>query len=94
MSQYDFLAKLLIVGNSGVGKTNVLLKFTANTFVMSHLTTIGILMNLLVIQELILKVELFQLMAKKSECKYGIQLDNKDLKLLLKLIIKELKELY
>jgi GTPase SAR1 family protein len=49
MSQYDFLAKLLIVGNSGVGKTNVLLKFTANTFVMSHLTTIGILMNLLVI---------------------------------------------
>lgn len=41
MSQYDILAKLLIVGNSGVGKTNVLLKFTANTFVMSHLSTIG-----------------------------------------------------
>ena len=42
MSQYDFLAKLLIIGNSGVGKTNILLKFTANTFVLSHLTTIGI----------------------------------------------------
>jgi Ras-related protein Rab-1A len=41
MSQYDFLAKLLIIGNSGVGKTNVLLKFTANTFVISHISTIG-----------------------------------------------------
>jgi len=43
MSQHDILAKLLIIGNSGVGKTNILLKFTANTFVMSHITTIGIL---------------------------------------------------
>jgi Ras-related protein Rab-15 len=42
MSQHDILAKLLIIGNSGVGKTNILLKFTANTFVMSHITTIGI----------------------------------------------------
>lgn len=41
MSQHDILAKLLIIGNSGVGKTNILLKFTANTFVMSHITTIG-----------------------------------------------------
>jgi small GTP-binding protein len=42
MSQHDIMAKLLIIGNSGVGKTNVLLKFTANTFVLSHITTIGI----------------------------------------------------
>jgi GTPase SAR1 family protein len=41
MSQRDLTAKLLIIGNSGVGKTNILLKFTANTFVMSHITTIG-----------------------------------------------------
>jgi GTPase SAR1 family protein len=47
MSHYDFLAKLLIIGNSGVGKTNVLLKFTANTFVMSHISTIGNLFYLL-----------------------------------------------
>jgi len=45
MSQHDILAKLLIIGNSGVGKTNILLKFTANTFVMSHITTIGIIFS-------------------------------------------------
>lgn len=76
MSQTDILAKLLIIGNSGVGKTNVLLKFTANTFVMSHITTIGIF---LFIKVLILKVKLYSLMAKKLNFKFGIQLDNKDL---------------
>jgi Ras-related protein Rab-8A len=39
---YDYLAKLLIIGDSGVGKTNVLLRFCENNFLTSHLTTIGI----------------------------------------------------
>ncbi len=39
---YDYLIKLLIIGNSGVGKTNLLLKFCENNFMVSHLTTIGI----------------------------------------------------
>jgi GTPase SAR1 family protein len=30
MNHYDYLAKILIVGNSGVGKTNLLLKFCQN----------------------------------------------------------------
>jgi len=56
MSQVDILAKLLIIGNSGVGKTNILLKFTANTFVMSHITTIG---TFIFIKELISKARRF-----------------------------------
>jgi small GTP-binding protein len=39
---YDYLIKLLVIGNSGVGKTNMLLKFCDNNFMSSHLTTIGI----------------------------------------------------
>lgn len=38
---YDHLAKLLIIGDSGVGKTNILLRFCENNFMTSHLTTIG-----------------------------------------------------
>jgi GTPase SAR1 family protein len=38
---YDYLAKLLIIGDSGVGKTNILLRFCENNFQSSHLTTIG-----------------------------------------------------
>jgi small GTP-binding protein len=40
-SGYDYLAKLLIIGDSGVGKTNILLRFCENNFMTSHLTTIG-----------------------------------------------------
>lgn len=38
---YDWLVKLLIIGDSGVGKTNILLRFCDNNFIPSHLTTIG-----------------------------------------------------
>lgn len=38
---YDYLVKLLIIGDSGVGKTCLLLRFCENTFHTSHLTTIG-----------------------------------------------------
>ena len=41
---YDWLVKLLIIGDSGVGKTNILLRFCENNFTPSHLTTIGILL--------------------------------------------------
>ncbi|OMJ75804.1 hypothetical protein SteCoe_24985 [Stentor coeruleus] len=41
-SQCDYLIKLLIIGDSGVGKTCVLLRFSDNNFTASHLTTIGI----------------------------------------------------
>jgi len=38
---YDFLAKVLIIGDSGVGKTCLLLRFCENNFTTSHLATIG-----------------------------------------------------
>ncbi|EGR34493.1 Rab8-family small gtpase, putative [Ichthyophthirius multifiliis] len=41
-TEYDWLVKLLIIGDSGVGKTNVLLRFCEDKFTPTHLTTIGI----------------------------------------------------
>ena len=39
---YDWLVKLLIIGDSAVGKTNILLRFCEGQFTPNHLTTIGI----------------------------------------------------
>jgi Ras-related protein Rab-1A len=40
--KYNYLFKLLIIGESGVGKTCLLLRFTDDSFISNHLTTIGI----------------------------------------------------
>ena len=38
----DYLIKYLVIGNSGVGKSCILLRFTDNTFSDSYVTTIGV----------------------------------------------------
>ncbi len=39
---YDYLMKLIIIGDSGVGKTCFLMRFADDTFTTSHISTIGI----------------------------------------------------
>ena len=39
--KYDCLFKLLIIGESGVGKTLFLLRFTDDSFTANHLITVG-----------------------------------------------------
>ncbi len=39
---YDAVLKFLVIGDSGVGKTCVLLNYCEGTFTNVHLTTIGI----------------------------------------------------
>eukprot|EP01103_Thecamoeba_quadrilineata_P016504 TRINITY_DN5539_c0_g1_i1.p1 TRINITY_DN5539_c0_g1~~TRINITY_DN5539_c0_g1_i1.p1 ORF type:complete len:226 (+),score=40.36 TRINITY_DN5539_c0_g1_i1:47-679(+) len=41
-SPYDYLIKMLVIGDSGVGKTCLLLRFCSNTFENSFITTIGV----------------------------------------------------
>jgi Ras-related protein Rab-8A len=39
---YDYLIKLLLIGDSGVGKSSLLLRYTENEFSSIYLSTIGI----------------------------------------------------
>eukprot|EP00727_Mastigamoeba_balamuthi_P012024 m51a1_g7444 putative ras-like gtp-binding protein ypt1 (1013) ;mRNA; f:92802-96151 len=41
-TEYDYMFKILLVGDSGVGKSCLLLRFSDDVFTDSHITTIGV----------------------------------------------------
>ena len=47
---YDYMVKLIIIGDSGVGKTNILTRFCDDIFKESHVATIGVDFNFRTIQ--------------------------------------------
>ena len=42
MSNYDYLYKIIIIGDSGVGKNCLLLQFVDHKFNNNYITTIGV----------------------------------------------------
>lgn len=42
IASYDFLAKVVLLGDSGVGKTNILLRFSDDNYIQSHIATLGV----------------------------------------------------
>lgn len=40
--KHDYLVKLVIIGNSAVGKTNILLRYATDKYRTSHVSTIGV----------------------------------------------------
>ena len=42
---FDYMIKLIIIGDSGVGKTNILTRFCENIFKDTHVATIGVDFN-------------------------------------------------
>ena len=41
-TEYDFLLKILVLGDSGVGKTSLLYRYTEDTFLPAFIPTIGV----------------------------------------------------
>jgi Ras-related protein Rab-11A len=40
--EYDYLFKVVLIGDSGVGKSNLLSRFTRNSFALDSKSTIGV----------------------------------------------------
>ncbi|KAH0751972.1 hypothetical protein KY285_005120 [Solanum tuberosum] len=40
--EYDYLFKIVLIGDSGVGKSNLLSRFTRNEFCLESKSTIGV----------------------------------------------------
>ena len=41
-NEYDYLFKIVLIGDSGVGKSNILSRFTRNEFCLVSKSTIGV----------------------------------------------------
>lgn len=42
LEPFDYIQKIIIIGDSGVGKSNILLRFTENKFSDNYMMTIGL----------------------------------------------------
>lgn len=89
---YDYLFKLLLIGNSSVGKSSLLLRFSDNIFSERYQFSLFLVSYQPLV--LILKSEHFNPEEALSNYKFGTLLVKKDLKLLLPHIIKVHMELF
>lgn len=58
---YDYLMKLIIIGDSGVGKTCLLTRFADDKFTPSHISTIGIdfVIKMMKVEDITVKLQIW-----------------------------------
>lgn len=83
----DYIMKILIIGDSSVGKSNILLRFSDNIFHETFLPTIGVDFKMRNVDS-----KINQYMIRNSSSIFGIQLVKNDLRQLLRPIIRDLTE--
>ena len=71
-SDYEFIFKVLLLGNSNVGKSSLFLRFVDDIWNDTFVPTIGV----------DFKIKTLDIDSKKIKCKYGILQGKKDLKIL------------
>ena len=86
---YDYLFKLLLIGNSSVGKSSLLLRFSDNIFSERYISYHKVSYQL---SELISRLEPLNQEEVQSNFKFGIPRDKNDSKLSLPHTTRELME--
>ena len=71
LPNYDYLYKIVLLGDATVGKTNLVVRFTENNFSLNITPTVG--------YDYKSKTIFLDKYNKKQIYKFGIQLDKKDL---------------
>lgn len=56
--EYDYLFKVVLIGDSGVGKSNLLSRFTRNEFCLESKSTIGVEFATRTLQVLFLSISI------------------------------------
>ncbi|KAK4378711.1 hypothetical protein RND71_000573 [Anisodus tanguticus] len=88
--EYDYLFKVILIGDSGVGKSKLLSRFTRNEFILESKSTIGVEFATRTLQFNEVKDDSGKqlwLREGPSRLRYGTQLDRKDTEPLQVLII-------
>jgi len=96
---YDYMLKILILGDSAVGKSATLLKFCEDQFIQSHIATIGKLVILRIFlthlfEVLTSSIRILHARTRHSGFKSGILRAKRNFGPLFKHIIKGQWELY
>lgn len=74
--EYDYLFKVVLIGDSGVGKSNLLSRFTRNEFNLESKSTIGVEFATRFVEQKIQNILIFLIKFFNR----SIQVDNKTIK--------------
>ncbi|GAY51336.1 hypothetical protein CUMW_133420 [Citrus unshiu] len=64
--EYDYLFKVVLIGDSGVGKSNLLSRFTRNEFCLESKSTIGVEFTTRTLQQLSVQAVAYRRLVRRK----------------------------